>query len=264
MFWRSRTMANKVALVTGGGRGIGRSIVLRLAKDGFDMAVNSRQEKTVNAVVEEVKKLGRKAVGLAADVSKSNQVKSMFEKVLKEFGRLDVLVTNAGVTQVNTLEELNEELWDRTMDINAKGTYLCLLEASRQMVKQKSGKIITIGSGFSVEGDGHHICYSASKFAVRGMTQAFAKALGPYGITVNCVCPGVIWTDMWIEADEKLSRVFGMKRGEAFQKFTKDHVLLPKAGDPEDIAPVVAFLASDGAGYITAATIPVGGGIPIL
>jgi meso-butanediol dehydrogenase/(S,S)-butanediol dehydrogenase/diacetyl reductase len=256
-------MEQKVALVTGGGRGIGRAIVLQLARDGFEMAVNSRQEGTVNRVVEEVEKMGRKALGLPADVSRSEQVKAMFNKAIDEFGRLDVLVTNAGVTQVNTFEELNEELWDRTMDINAKGTYLCILEAARQMIRQKSGRIIAIGSAFSVEAGKYHQCYSASKFAVRGMIQAFAKELGLYGITVNCVCPGVIWTDMWDEADEKLSRLFGMRRGEAFEKFTKDYVFLGIPGKPEHIAPVVSFLASEGASYITGATVPVGGGIPI-
>ena len=253
-------MANKVALITGGGRGIGRAIVLRLAEDGFDVVVNSLHEHTVNNVVEEVKNMGKTALGIPADVAKSDEVTEMFDKAIGEFGRLDVLVTNAGITQVNTLDELNEELWDKTLAINAKGTYLCLVEASRQMIKQKSGKIITIGSDFSIQGARYHVCYSASKFAVRGMTQAFAKELAPYGINVNCVTPGIIWTDMWQEADEKLSSVFGMKRGEAFDKFTKDLVLLPKPGRPEYIAPVVSFLASEDSDYVTAATIPVGGG----
>ncbi|UCF92625.1 MAG: SDR family NAD(P)-dependent oxidoreductase [Desulfobacterales bacterium] len=257
-------MANKVAMVTGGGRGIGRAIVLRLAGDGFDMVVNSRQEQTVRAVVEEVTKLGRKALGIPADVSKSDLVRMMFDKALKEFGRLDVLVTNAGVTQVNTLDELTEEIWDRTMDVNAKGTFLCILEAAKQMIKQKSGRIIAIGSAFSVEAGIYHACYSASKFAVRGMTQAFAKELGPHGITVNCIAPGIIWTDMWKEADEKLSNIFGMRRGEAFEKFTQENVMLPESGKPEHIAPVVSFLASEGGGYITASTVSVGGGIPIV
>ncbi len=253
-------MQNKVALVTGAGRGIGRAIALRLAKDGFDVVANSRREEHVASVVREIEKMGKRALGIPADVSNSEEVKNMFEKTMKEFSRLDVLVTSAGITQVVTLEELNEELWDVVLGINAKGTYLCLLEASKIMIKQKSGKIITIGSDFSIEGARYHVCYSASKFAVRGMTQAFAKELAPYGINVNCVTPGIIWTDMWKEADEKLSQVFGMKRGEAFEKFTKDLVLLPKPGKPEYIAPVVSFLASEDADYITAATIPVGGG----
>ncbi|MBW2057525.1 MAG: SDR family NAD(P)-dependent oxidoreductase [Deltaproteobacteria bacterium] len=253
-------MKDKVALVTGGGRGIGRAIVLRLAKDGFALCVNSLHKETVESVVEEVRQMGRPALGIPGDVAKQRDVKRMFEDAVGEFGRLDVLVTNAGVTQVNTLDELNEEIWEKTLAINAKGTYLCMLEASRLMIKQKSGKIITIGSDFSIEGARYHVCYSASKFAVRGLTQAFAKELAPYGINVNCVTPGIIWTDMWKEADEKLSSVFGMKRGEAFEKFTKDLVLLPKPGRPEYIAPVVSFLASEDADYITAATIPVGGG----
>ena len=256
-------MANKVALVTGGGRGIGRAIVLRLARDGFDMAINSRQVETGNAVAEEVKKGGRKAIALPADISRSAEVKAMFAKVLKEFGRLDVLVTNAGVSQVNKLEELNEEIWDRTLDINAKGTYLCILEAMKPMMKQKWGRIITIGSGYSVEGAKDCVAYSASKFAVRGMTQAFAKELGPYQITVNCILPGYIWTDMWHDGDAKLGEMYGFKPHEAFDKNIKERVLTQKPGEPEDVAPAVSFLASEDSYYITAATIPVGGGTPI-
>jgi meso-butanediol dehydrogenase/(S,S)-butanediol dehydrogenase/diacetyl reductase len=253
-------MQSKVALVTGAGRGIGRAIGLRLAKDGFDVVVNSRRQEHVESVVKEIEKMGRRALAIPANVAEPAAVKAIFEKAMKEFGRLDVLVTSAGITQVNTLDELNGELWDEVLAINAKGTYLCLLEASKIMIRQKSGKIIAIGSDFSIQGARYHVCYSASKFAVRGMTQAFAKELAPYGINVNCVTPGIIWTDMWKEADEKLSKVFGIKPGKAFEKFTKDLVLLPKPGKPEYIAPVVAFLASEDADYITAATIPVGGG----
>jgi meso-butanediol dehydrogenase / (S,S)-butanediol dehydrogenase / diacetyl reductase len=256
-------MANKVALVTGGGRGIGRAIVLRLARDGFNMAINDRQEETGKAVAEEVKKIGQKAIAFPADVSRSTEVKAMFIKVLQEFGRLDVLVTNAGVSQLNTLEELNEEIWDRTLDINAKGAYLCILEAMKPMMEQRWGRIITIGSVFAVEGAKDFVVYSASKFAVRGMTQAFAKELGPYQITVNCVLPGYIWTDMWCNEDAKFAKMYGSKPREAFDKSTQNHVLVQKPGEPEDVAPAVSFLASEDAYYITAATIPVGGGTPI-
>jgi len=256
-------MANKVALVTGGGRGIGRAIVLRLARDGFDMAVNSQHEATAKAVAEEVKKMGRKAIAVPADVSKSAEVKPMFAKVMQEFGRLDVLVTVAGISQVNRLEELNEEIWDRVLDINAKGTYLCILEAMKPMMKQKWGRIITIGSAYSIEGAKDCVAYSASKSAVRGMTQAFAKELGPYQITVNCVLPGYIWTDMWHDADAKLGKMYGFKPHEAFDKNIRDHVLTQKPGEPEDVAPAVSFLASEDSYYITAATIPAGGGSPI-
>ena len=253
-------MNSKVALVTGGARGIGKAISLRLAKDGFMVGINAYHENTVNAAVAEVEKMGKTALALPGDVSDAQTVKDMFDRLLREFGKLDVLVTNAGVSEVNTLDELNEEIWEHTLAVNGKGTYLCILEASKHMIDQKSGKIITIGSDYAIQGSRYNICYSASKFAVRGMTQSFAKALAEYNITVNCVNPGIIWTEMWESADEKLSKVFGMKRGEAFKKFSDDVVLLPKIGKPEYVAPVVSFLASEDADYITAATIPVGGG----
>jgi meso-butanediol dehydrogenase / (S,S)-butanediol dehydrogenase / diacetyl reductase len=256
-------MPNKVALVTGGGRGIGRAIVLRLAQDGFDMVINSRQEHTGKAVAEEVRKIGRKALALPGDVGKAADVKAVFAKALKEYGRLDALVTNAGVSQINPWEELNEEIWDRVVDINAKGTYLSILEAIQPMVQQKWGRIITIGSAYSIQGEKKFVAYSASKFAVRGMTQAFAKELGPYGITVNCVLPGHIWTDMYEATDKKLALESGLKPGEIFKRVTEQFVLLPKSGVPDDVAAVVSFMASEDAHYITAATIPAGGGCPI-
>ena len=256
-------MTSKVALVTGGARGIGRAIVLRLAHDGFDMAINVRQEETGKPVAQEVRAMGRKALTIAGDVSKSVEVKAMFAKALREFGRLDVLVTNAGVIQINTLEELDEDIWDRTLAVNAKGTYLCILEATKPMIQQKSGRIITMGSGYAIEGAKDSVAYSASKFAVRGMTQAFAKALGPHGVTVNCIVPGYILTDMWAEADAALGRMYGYKPGEALEEEIKAHVPLQKPGLPEDVASAVSFLASEDARYITGATIQVGGGSPI-
>jgi NAD(P)-dependent dehydrogenase (short-subunit alcohol dehydrogenase family) len=133
------------------------------------------------------------------------------------------------------------------------------VKAAKIMRERKSGKIVTIASDFAIQGAKYFVCYSASKFAVRGMTQAFAKELAPYNVNVNAIVPGIIWTDMWAEGDEKLSKIFGMRRGGAFKMFTDDVVLLPRAGKPEYIAPVASFLVSEDSDYITAATIPVGG-----
>ena len=257
-------LRNKVAVVTGAGRGIGRAVALRLAQEGANVVVNDCHEDNAKKVAEEIKQINGISLWIAADVTNQAAVANMFSEVIEKFSRIDVLVTCAGVTQVNTLEELSEKQWDRTVSINAKGTYLCVLAAARQMIKQKSGKIIMIGSDFAIEGAKYHVCYSASKFAVRGMMQAFAKELAPYEINVNCVCPGIIWTEMWEEADKKLARIFDLKEGEAFKKFTEELVLLPKPGKPAYIAPVVAFLASEDADYITGQTILVGGGSMIL
>lgn len=260
----AKLLQEKVALVTGGGRGIGRAIALRMAEEGANVVVNAYHEGTAKKVAEEIKRMDGTSLWIAADVADQEAVTKMFSGAMEEFGRIDILVTSAGITQVSPLKELSEEKWDQVMSVNGKGTFLCVLAAAKQMVKQKSGKIIMIGSDFAIEGAKYHACYSASKFAVRGLMQAFAKELAPFGINVNCVCPGIIWTDMWEEADKKLARIFDLKEGEAFKKFTDELVLLPKPGKPEYIAPVVAFLASAGADYITAQTILVGGGSMIL
>ncbi len=244
-------MPTKVALITGGGRGIGRAVVLRLAEDGFDVVINHLRGRTGEAVAQDVRHLGRKAMVIRGDVSNSVDVKALFAKALDEFGQLDVLVTAAGVGEKNTFAELNEEIWDTTLNINAKGTYLCILEAVKVMIGQRSGRIITVGSHYSIEGAKDHVAYSASKFAVRGMTQAFAKQAAEYGITVNCVIPGYILTDMWRDEPE------------VFARETQKYVLLDKPGLPEYVASVVSFLASDDAEYVTAATIQAGGGAPI-
>jgi len=257
-------MGEKAAIITGAARGIGKAITIRLASDGFNIVASDILEKELNNIVNKINHMGKKAIGVIADVRKQHEVRNIFDECIEKFRRLDVLVTAAGVTQVNTLDELNEEIWNRTLDINAKGTYFCMLMAAKIMREQKYGKIITIASDFAIQGAKYHVCYSASKFAVRGMTQAFAKELAPYNVNVNTICPGIISTDMWHEADEKLSKIFNIEKGKAFEKFTKELVLLPRPGKPEYIAPVVSFLASEDADYITAATIPVGGGSMIL
>jgi meso-butanediol dehydrogenase/(S,S)-butanediol dehydrogenase/diacetyl reductase len=251
---------SKAAVVTGAARGIGRAIALRLAKDGFNVVVSDVRTHELTNVKDEIGRTGQIAVAVTADVSVQSEVKNIFARCVEQFQRLDALVTAAGIAQIGTLDELDEESWDRTLDTNAKGTYLCVLEAAKIMRERKSGKIVTIASDFAIQGAKYFVCYSASKFAVRGMTQAFAKELAPYNINVNAIVPGIIWTDMWAEGDEKLSKIFGMRRGEAFKKFTDEVVLLPRAGKPEYIAPVASFLVSEDSDYITAATIPVGGG----
>lgn len=258
-------MGRKVAIITGSASGIGRASTQRIVNDGFDIIASDINEKGLQVVLTEIRQSkSQRAIAFPLDVSISKDVKAMFNKCMDEFGRLDVLITAAGIAQVNTLDELTEEIWDTTIDINLKGTFLCILEAAKIMREQKFGKIITIASDFAIEGARYHVCYSASKFGVRGLTQAFAKELAPYNVNVNTIAPGIIWTPMWKESDKKLSRIFGIEEGKAFETFTKQLVKLPKPGKPEYIAPVVSFLASEDSDYITGATIPVGGGSIIL
>ncbi len=258
-------MAKKAAIITGSASGIGRAITQRIADDGFDIIASDINKKGLHEVVKEImQSKSQKVIAFTLDVKIEKDVKAMFKKCIDEFGRLDVLITAAGIAQVNTLEELTEEIWDKTVDINLKGTFFCMLEAAKIMREQKFGKIITIASDFAIEGARYHVCYSASKFGVRGLTQAFAKELAPYNVNVNTIAPGIIWTPMWKESDEKLSRIFRIEKGKAFETFTKQLVKLPRTGKPEYIAPVASFLASEDSDYITAATIPVGGGSIIL
>lgn len=245
-------LSGKKALVTGASRGIGRGIALALARQGADVAVNYRsKEAEAQVVVEEIKKLGREAFAVQADVSKKAEVERMFAEVKNRWGKLDILVNNAGIVFFTPFEEMPEEQWDAVLDTNLKGQFLCAQEAVRLM--GPGGKIINIAS-IASGGVGigfHQIAhYTASKGGVVALTENLALDLGPKGINVNAVAPGVIETDMTkgLMTDEK----------------TKAGLLarIPKGrfGKPEDIGAAVAFLASDEADYITGTVLYVDGG----
>ncbi|KJR49156.1 2,3-butanediol dehydrogenase, S-alcohol forming, (S)-acetoin-specific [Desulfosporosinus sp. I2] len=253
-------LKGKVAIVTGAGRGIGRGIAIRLAQDGAEVVVNDINSETVNKVVKEIEALGRKALAIVADVSNGPAVYAMVEKVVAEFGKLDIMVANAGIAQVKQAIEITEEDWDRIFAVNAKGIFLCDQAAAKQMIKQKRGKIINCASIAGHSGFGLLSSYSATKFAVVGFTQALAKELGPYGINVNAYCPGIVGTDMWDLIDEKMGIYLDLPKGETLKKFS-ELITLGRVETPEDVACLVSYLASADADYMTGQAINICGGV---
>ena len=188
---------SKVAIVTGSSKGIGKSIAYELARNGFDVVITSRDQKEASKVAGDLQKeFGIKSIGIAADIQSKLQVQKLIQNTIKEFNRVDVLVNNAGVLIVKSLEETNEKDWDYVIDTNLKGTYLCSKEVITYMIPQKSGCIINISSGAGKSGYGELAAYCASKFGVIGLTESLAEEVNQYGITVIAICPGAVATDM--------------------------------------------------------------------
>lgn len=246
------SLEGKKALVTGGSRGIGRGIALALAKQGANVAINYQGSvDKANAVVEEIKAMGREAFAVQADVSSSDSVVKMFDEVRSRFGKLDILVNNAGIVLQNPVEAIEEADWDKVIDVNLKGQFLCVQKGLSLLgAGSKIVCISSIASGGVGVGFGNIAHYAASKGGVIGMVEDLAIELGPKGININAVAPGVIESDMTASmlSDENTRNGF-MTR-------------IPKrrAGKPEDIAAAVAFLASDEADYVMGTVIYVDGG----
>lgn len=240
----------KVALVTGGSRGIGRAIALELAQQGGTIAVNyAGSEDKAQKVVEEIQQLGGKAIKIKADVAQESEVKEMIKTVVSEFGSLDILVNNAGITRDNLLMRMKESEFDEVIQTNLKGVFLCTKGVTRQMMKQKSGRIVNIASIVGVSGNPGQANYVAAKAGVIGLTKTTAKELASRNILVNAIAPGFIETDMTDKlTDEQRDGMLQM-------------IPLEKLGKAEDVARVVRFLASDDANYITGQTIHVDGGM---
>jgi meso-butanediol dehydrogenase / (S,S)-butanediol dehydrogenase / diacetyl reductase len=253
----------RTAVITGGARGIGRGIALRLASDGLDIAVADLESMHAEAegVADEVRAAGRRATVIDVDVSDAQQVDAMVAATVAELGRLDVMVANAGVAQVAPLLEVTPEQFDWLMSINLRGVFLCYTAAARQMIDQgDGGKIIGAASiaahkGFAMLGH-----YSASKWGVRGLTQAAAQEWAPHGITVNAYCPGIVGTKMWDYIDEKLAEAQGLQKGEALAKFS-ELITLGRVETPEDVASFVSYLASPDADYMTGQSVMIDGGV---
>jgi 3-oxoacyl-[acyl-carrier protein] reductase len=243
-------LAGKVAVVTGGSRGIGRAIAVTLAEAGANVAIfYAGNHAAAEETIAKIKETGQQGLSLQVDVASSEQVDAAMKQVLSTFGRIDILVNNAGITRDNLLMRLKEEEWDQVINTNLKGVFLCTKAAVRPMMKQRSGRIINISSIVGVMGNPGQSNYVAAKAGVIGLTKSTAKELASRGITVNAIAPGFIDTDMTAVLDEEL------------KKQMLNHIPLGFFGEPKDVAETVKFLASDSARYITGQTIHVDGGM---
>ena len=246
----NRPLEDRVAIVTGGSRGIGRAIATELARRGAAVVVNYRQDgEAAAAVVAEIESAGGRAIGFQADVSELTQAQALVEAAIQTYGRLDILVNNAGTTRDQVILMMSEEDWDTVIRVNLKSLYNTCKAAARPMVRQRSGRIINITSVVGIAGQGGQTNYAAAKAGVIGFTKSLAKELGPRGITVNAVAPGLIPTDLTASLPEEL-------RQKAIEQTP-----LRRLGRAEEIAWAVAFLASDEAAFITGVTLPVDGGL---
>ncbi|WP_430785993.1 3-oxoacyl-[acyl-carrier-protein] reductase [Virgibacillus flavescens] len=243
-------LKGKSALVTGASRGIGKAIAIELAKQGANVAVNyAGSEAKAQAVVEEIENIGVKAFKIQADVANETDVKGMIKEVIGQFGSIDILVNNAGITRDNLLMRMKEEEFDQVINTNLKGVFICTKAVTRQMMKQKSGRIINVSSIVGVSGNPGQANYVAAKAGVIGLTKSTAKELASRNILVNAVAPGFISTDMTDELTaEQREGMLAM-------------IPLGKLGQAEDVARVVRFLATEDSNYITGQTLHIDGGM---
>lgn len=245
-------LSSEVCLVTGGSKGIGRSICIEFAKNGADIALNySSDEKAAVQTAEEIRKLGAKVETFKTDVSDFQQVEKMVKDIYDKFGRIDILVNNAGITKDALLLRMTEKEWDKVIDVNLKGVFNTSKACVRYMLKQKQGgRIINISSIVGIYGNAGQTNYAAAKAGIIGFTKSLAKELGSRDITVNAIAPGFIRTDMTLSLLQKDSDI-------------SKNIPLKRLGNPEDVAKTAAFLASEDASYITGQVIAVDGGLTL-
>jgi meso-butanediol dehydrogenase/(S,S)-butanediol dehydrogenase/diacetyl reductase len=255
------SIEGKVALVTGGGQGIGRAIALRLAHDGAHVGIADLDLAKATAVADEIRALGRRSVVTRTDVGDRDQVFAAVDAVARELGGFDVMVNNAGIAQVKPLDEVRPEELERILRINVGGVLWGIQAAAAKLrALGHGGKIISAASIAGHDGFPMLGVYSATKFAVRGLTQSAARELAPFGITVNAYAPGIVGTGMWELIDERLSEYNGAPRGENFRKYSEG-IAVGRPSTPEDVASFVSYLAGPDSDYMTGQTPLIDGGM---
>jgi len=243
-------LTNKVAIVTGSGRGIGRAIALKLAGAGANVIINDIGEATyVNSVVEEIKAMNRQSLAVLADISLASDVEKLVETTVATCGRVDILVNNAGITRDQLLLRMSEEDWDKVITVNLKSVFLCTRAVLRHMTRQRWGRIINISSIVGIVGNAGQANYSAAKAGIIGFTRTIAKEVASRGITVNAIAPGFIDTGMTRQLKED------------WREELKQRIPVGSLGTPQDVAEAAAFLASEEARYITGQVLNVDGGM---
>ena len=246
-----RHLSGKVALITGASRGIGAATAIRFAEHGIHLALNYfEHEAEASSIAARARALGSRAITIQGDVSRFNDVQAMFERTLDEFGRVDIVVANAGIWTGDAVDELVESKWQQTIDVNLKGVYACCHFAAKLMKQQGSGCIVTVSSTAGQRGEAFHSHYAASKGGIISLTKSLASELGPHGINVNCVAPG--WVDTDMSADP-------LRKRRELEKIVQG-IPLRRVATADDIAGPILFLASDLARHITGEVINVNGG----
>ena len=251
-------LQGKSALVTGAGRGIGRAIALRLAREGADVTVNDINEQNAVAVAKEIESTGRRAQPVVADVTNTDQIEEMVNRHREMFGGLDILINNAGIVVVKSLFEHTVEDWERVLRIDLTSIYLCCRAAAPIMIAQKSGKIINTASMGGIRAQPLYAAYCAAKAGVISLTESLSKELIQHNIQVNAVCPGIIDTEMWVHVDREGSSVTGIP---SYMESRVATVGMKRPGTPDEVAAMYAFLASSDADYITGEAFKIHGGV---
>jgi len=244
-------LEGKNAVVTGGGRGVGRAISLAFAKEGANVVVNyAGNQKAADEVVEMIKAMGRKAVAVQGDVAKEEDAIKIIETCVQNFGSIDILVNNAGISKPAMLHKMTVDIWDQVVNVQMRGPWLCIKAASKYFMQQNYGRIVNVTSVAGMVGTIGQINYAAAKGGVVTLTKSAARELAKYNVTCNCISLGIVTTEMTttLQQDEKLREIYTRR------------ILLGRYAEPEDVAPAFVFFASDDSRYITGQVLPVDGG----